>query len=159
MRENIGPTWPSYLPLIGTLGVFILISNLMGLVPGLGGPTAFIETNLCWAIMAFAVSEFCAIRAQGWSYIEHLAGPVWPLWPLLFAIEVIAHASRLLSLTVRLTGNMFADHAVIAIFLTMVPIGVPVIFMALGMVVSVLQAFIFALLTMVYIGLALEEEH
>ena len=74
-------------------------------------------------------------------------------------IELISHFARMLSLTIRLIGNMFADHAVIGIFLTLVPIGIPIIFMALGVVVSVLQAFIFALLTMVYIGLALEEEH
>jgi F-type H+-transporting ATPase subunit a len=162
MRENIGPEWPKFLPLIGTLGFFILISNLMGLVPGLGGPTSYIETNLAWAVMAFGVSEFLAIRHQGVAYIKHLAGPIWWLWPLMFVVEVVSHMSRLLSLTVRLTGNMFADHTLVAIFLsfpTVIALLVPWAVMGLGLFVAFVQAFIFSFLTIIYIGQALEDAH
>ena len=163
MRQTIGPTWPKYVPLVGTLGVFILVSNLMGLVPGLGGPTSYVETNLSWAIMAFTVSEFAAFKHQGpKNYLSHLVGPIWWLWPLMLGVEVISHLARMGSLTIRLTGNMFADHTLVAVFLSfpvVVSLFVPWIFIGLGVFVAFLQAFIFSFLTIIYIGLALEDAH
>ena len=162
MRQTIGPSWATYLPLVGTLGFFILVSNLMGLVPGLGGPTSYVETNLSWAILAVVVSEYAAIRHQGAkAYLSHLAGPIWWLSPLMFVVEVISHLARLLSLTIRLTGNMFADHTLVAVFLSfpVVALFVPWVFMGLGVFVAILQAFIFSFLTIIYIGLALEDAH
>ena len=162
MRQTIGPTWEKYMPLVGTLGFFILVSNLMGLVPGLGGPTSYVETNLSWAILAVVVSEYAAFRHQGAkAYLSHLAGPIWWLAPLMFVVEVISHLARLLSLTIRLTGNMFADHTLVAVFLSfpVVALFVPWIFMGLGVFVAILQAFIFSFLTIIYIGLALEDAH
>ena len=162
MQQTIGPQWPKYVPLIGTLGFFILVSNLMGLIPGLGGPTSYVETNGSWALMAFAVSEFAAFRHQGAkAYFSHLAGPVWVLAPLMLGVEIISHMARIVSLTIRLTGNMFADHTLVAVFLTL-PVAnffVPWIFMGLGLFVAFLQAFIFSFLTIIYIGLALEDAH
>ncbi len=157
MRQTIGPTWARYLPLVGTLGFFILVSNLMGLVPGLGGPTSYIETNLSWAIMAVVVSEYAAFRHQGAkAYLSHLAGPIWWLAPLMFVVEVISHAARLLSLTIRLTGNMFADHTLVAVFLSfpVVALFIPWIFMGLGVFVAFLQAYIFTFLSALFIGMA-----
>ena len=162
MESTIGPKWPAYLPLVGTLGFFILIANLMGLVPGLGGPTSFVETNLSWAIMAFGVSEYAAFREQGAkSYIGHLIGPVWWLAPLMFVVEVIGHFARLMSLTLRLTGNMFADHTLVAVFLAfpVINVFVPWLFMGLGLFVAFVQAFVFAFLTIIYIGQAVAEPH
>ena len=162
MRQTIGPTWPRYVPLVGTLGFFILVSNLMGLIPGLGGPTSYVETNLSWAVMAVGVSEYAAFKHQGAkAYLSHLAGPIWWLAPLMFVVEVISHLARLLSLTIRLTGNMFADHTLVAVFLSfpVVAYFVPWVFMGLGVFVAVLQAFIFSFLTIIYIGLALEDAH
>ena len=162
MRDTIGPSWPKYLPLIGTMGLFILVSNLMGLVPFGAGPTSYIETNLCWAIMAFALAEYVAFREQGpVNYLKHLMGPVLWLAPLMLVVEVVSHASRLLSLSVRLTGNMFADHTLVAVFLSFAGINlfVPWIFMGLGLFVAFLQAFIFSFLTIIYIGQALEDAH
>ena len=163
MRDTIGPSWPPYLPLVGTLGFFILVSNLMGLVPGLAGPTSFVETNLSWALLAFGVSEYAAIRTQGIkAYLVHLSGPIWWLAPLMFPVELISHLSRVVSLTIRLTGNMFADHTLVAVFLSLpvvVSILVPWVFMGLGIFVAFLQAFIFSFLTIIYIGLAVEEAH
>ncbi|MFQ5514372.1 MAG: F0F1 ATP synthase subunit A [Myxococcota bacterium] len=162
MRQTIGPEWPKYVPLVGTLGVFILFSNLMGLVPGLGGPTSYVETNLSWALMAFGVSEYAAFRHQGArAYFSHLAGPILWLAPLMFAVEVVSHLARIVSLTIRLTGNMFADHTLVAVFLSLpvVSLFIPWAFMGLGVFVAFLQAFIFAFLTIIYIGLALEDAH
>lgn len=162
MRDTIGPTWPRYVPLVGTIGIFILVANLMRQLPGFDGPTGYVETNLAWAAMAFAVAEYVAIESQGgWTYLKHLMGPVVPLWPLILLVEIFSHLARMLSLTVRLTGNMFADHTLIAVFLAMGYIGVfvPWVFMGLGLFVALLQAFIFTFLTIIYIGQALEEAH
>ena len=173
MNDIIGPAGRRFLPLIGTLALFILLGNLLGLVPGFSPPTMNVNTAGAWAVIVVFSYHAVGISQHGWGYVKQFLGPFFgpfklggvtiPKLPFLFfimlPIELISHFARLLSLTIRLIGNMFADHAVIAIFLLMVPIGVPIIFMALGTVVSVLQAFIFSLLTMVYIGLALEEEH
>lgn len=163
MRDMIGPTWPRYLPLVGTLGFFILVSNLMGLVPGLTGPTSFIETNVSWAILAFVVSNYAGLRHHGARrYLAHFAGPVWWLAPLMFPIEIFSNLIRIMSLTIRLTANMFADHTLVALFLSFgfgINIVIPWLFMGLGVFVAFVQAFIFSFLTVVYISLALEEAH
>ncbi len=162
MRQTIGPEWPKYVPLVGTLGFFILVANLMGLVPGLGGSTSYVETNLSWALMSFGVSEYAAFKHRGAkSYLSHLSGPVWWLAPVMLLVELISHASRVLSLTIRLTANMFADHTLVAIFLSLPVIGflVPWALMGLGLFIAFLQAFIFSFLTIIYIGLALEDAH
>ena len=162
MQETIGPHWPRYLPLVGTLGLFILVSNLLGLVPGLGGPTSYVETNFSWAIMAFAVSEYAALREQGVrNYLGHLMGPVVFMAPLMLVIELISHFARLISLTIRLTGNLFADHTLVAVFLSfpVINVFVPWLFMGLGLFVAFVQAFVFAFLTIIYIGQAVAEAH
>ena len=162
MRAVIGPEWYKYAPLVGTLGLFILISNLTGLLPFFTGPTTFIETNLAWAGLSFLVYNYAGIKHHGpGGYLKHFMGPVPWLAPLMFPIELISHASRLLSLTIRLTANMFADHTLVAIFLSMPIVGifVPWAMMGLGLFVAFLQAFIFAYLTTIYIGLAVEDAH
>ena len=160
-RQTIGPDWPRWMPLVGTIGFFILVSNLMGLVPGLANPTSFIETNLAWACLSFGAFNYAGFRHHGWGYIKHFLGPVPWLAPLMFPLEVIQSLARVLSLTVRLTANMFADHTLVAVFLGFPVIGlfVPWLVMGLGLFIAILQAFIFAFLTMIYIGLALEEAH
>ncbi len=162
MREVLGPSWAKYLPLVGTLGLFILVANLMGLVPGLGGPTSYIETNLAWAMISFAIAEYVSVREQGLvNYLKHLAGPVLFLAPIMFLGEIVSHLARLVSLTLRLTGNMFADHTLVAVFLGfgVINLFIPWIFMGLGLFVAFLQAFIFTYLTIIYIGQALEAAH
>jgi F-type H+-transporting ATPase subunit a len=163
MRQTIGPEWPRFVPLVGTLGLFILISNLMGLVPGLTGPTSFIETNVSWAVLSFVTYNYAGIRHHGpGAYLSHFAGPVWWLAPLILPIELFSHLVRVMSLTIRLTANMFADHTLVALFLSF-GLGLnfltPWVFMGLGVFIAFLQAFIFTFLTIVYIGLALEESH
>ena len=160
-RDVMGPDWSRYMPVVGTLGFFILVSNLMGLVPGLGGPTSFIETNLGWALIAFLVSEAVGFKQHGLGYFKHFNPGPWWIAILLVPVEVFSHLVRIVSLTIRLTANMFADHTLVGIFLSfpVIQLFVPWAIMGLGLFVAFVQAFIFTFLTMIYIGLALEEAH
>jgi F-type H+-transporting ATPase subunit a len=171
-RDIMGDEWRSYFPLVGTIFVFILVSNLMGMVPGLGGATSDVNTTTAWAIISFAAYNYVGIKKHGFWYINQFMGPsffsvklfgreihVRPLSPLFLPLELFLHAARILTLSVRLLANMFADHTVVAVWITLVPIAIPAVFMGLGMLVAVLQAFVFSLLTMIYIGLAMEEPH
>ena len=106
-----------------------------------------------------AVAEFVGLRKHGFGYIKHFLGPVWWLAPVFLVLEIPLHLARVLTLSVRLLANMFADHTIVGVWLSMVPLVIPAIFMGLGLVVAILQAFVFALLTMIYIGLALDEAH
>ncbi len=161
MEAAIGPEWHRYVPLICTLGLFILISNLTGLIPFFTGPTSFVETNLAWAVISFVSYNVVGIRHHGLAYFKRFLGPVPLLIPLMLPIEIINHLARMLSLTLRLTANMFADHTLVAIFVTMPLVGffVPWVVMGLGLFVGFLQAFIFSYWTVVFIGEALEEAH
>ena len=161
MEAAIGPEWHRYVPLVCTLGLFILISNLTGLIPFFTGPTTFIETNLAWAVISFVSYNAVGIHHHGLAYFKRFLGPVPLLIPLMLPIEIINHLARMLSLTVRLTANMFADHTLVAIFVTMPVVGlfVPWAMMGMGIFIAFLQAFIFSYLTVVFIGEALEEAH
>jgi F-type H+-transporting ATPase subunit a len=171
-RERMGPNWRTYFPLIGTMFFFILISNLMGLVPGLAGSTSDASTTWAWAIIAWIFYTVIGVMEHKAHYLLKFLGPsfgemeiagrhihIRALAPVFFVLEVPLDLARILTLAVRLLANMFADHTVVAVWLTLVPIVVPAVFMGLGLIVAFLQAFVFALLTMIYIGLALEEPH
>jgi F-type H+-transporting ATPase subunit a len=171
-EQNMGPEWRRWFPIVGTIFVFILVSNLLGLIPGIGGATSDINATAAWALIAFGVSEWVGIQKHGWSYINQFLGPslfdvhvggrkihVRALAPIFLPLEIVAHLARVLSLAIRLLANMFADHTVVGVWLLLVPAVVPAIFMGLGVLVAFLQAYVFALLTMIYIGLALEEAH
>ena len=171
-RENMGPKWKTYFPLIGAIFLFILVSNIIGLVPTIDGATSSSSTTWAWAIISFVVHQYVGIREHGWSYINHFLGPslydlkvgdntyhLRLLAPLYAPIELLSHLSRVFTLAVRLLANMFADHTVVAVWVGLVPVVVPAIFMGLGVLVSFLQAYVFAMLSMIYIGLALEEAH
>jgi F-type H+-transporting ATPase subunit a len=162
-RDAIGHDWKRYMPLLATLGTFILIGNLMGLVPGLGGPTSFVETNLSWAIISVVTSEAMSIRVHGFAgWLKHMCpGPLW-LAPVMFVIEAFSHIVRFFSLTIRLTANMFADHTLAGIFIGfggIISLFVPWMVLGLGVFVCFVQAFIFTFLTMLYIGMGTEEAH
>ncbi len=161
MESTIGPEWHRYVPVVCTLGLFILISNLTGLVPFFTGPTSFVETNLAWAIISFGTYNAIGIHQHGLGYFKRFLGPVPWLAPLMLPIELINHLARMLSLTVRLTANMFADHTLVAISISMPLVGfvMPWAMMGLGLFVAFLQAFIFSYLTVVFIGEAVEEAH
>ncbi len=171
-ETTIGPEWRKYFPVVGTIFFFVLVSNFMSLVPGFLGSTGDANVTFAWAIISFVVYNYVGIKQHGWKYIYQFMGPslyepeiggkhyhVRLLAPIFLPLEIVLHFARIITLGVRLLANMFADHKVIVIWIGMVPAILPAIFMGLGMVVSFLQAFVFALLTMIYIGQALEEPH
>ena len=158
-QQVIGHEYQRYVPYVSALGFFILLSNLLGLIPGFDSPTANPAVPLGCAVTTFVYYHFHGIRHHGFHYIKQFLGPVWALAPLMFVIEVISHFARILSLTVRLYANMFAGDMVTLAFLSLVPILVPVVFLFLHFGVALVQAFIFVMLTMAYLGMAVSEEH
>ena len=185
LDDVIGHDGRRYLPLIGTLGLFILTSNLMGLIPGLVAPTANMYTTLACALIVFLYYHYLGVRKQGLGgYLKHFCGPVPALAWLMFPIEVVSHLARVLSLSLRLFGNMFAGHILLGIVFLLtafdglfgwalsgkiggVLIGVPAgllmiaftvgFLLPLKILVAFLQAFIFIMLSMLYIAGATED--
>jgi F-type H+-transporting ATPase subunit a len=154
-----------FFPLIAGIFLYVFVSNLLGVLPGFSPPTDHVNTNLGIALTVFVVYNVSGIRRQGFvPYFKHLMGPVLFLAPLMFLVEAIGHIVRPLSLSIRLYGNMFGDHLVLDIFMNKLPSlvgavigwGLPVIFLGLGIFVSLIQAFVFSLLSVLYIALAVE---
>lgn len=158
-EQLIGHHGRKYVPLFATFFLFILFSNLIGLVPGFTPPTDNFNTTFGLALVSFALYNFVGLREQGLGYLRHFLGPVIFLAPLMVVIEIFSHAFRPISLGVRLFGNMFADHVVLGIFTELTKIGIPVAFYALGTLVCVIQAFVFTILTIVYVALAVGHDH
>lgn len=159
MEDIIGPTARKHLPLIGTLFIYILTCNLLGVVPGFVPPTDNINTNFACAICVFLYYNFVGIKEHSFfKYFRHMGGPVIWLAPLMLAIELTSHLVRPVSLSVRLFGNMMGDHLVLGIFSDLVPLLIPIAFMALTIFVAFIQAFVFSLLSVVYIALATHSE-
>jgi F-type H+-transporting ATPase subunit a len=141
------------------LFLFILLSNLMGLVPGLESPTADVVVPLGFALVTFLYYHYHGIRSNGVSYYKQFVGPVWWLSWLLLPIEIISHCARVLSLTVRLYANMFAGDLVTLAFFSLIPIGIPLVFLGLHLGVAVVQAYVFFLLATIYLSLAVAHDH
>ena len=159
-REIIGHHSEGFTPFLMTLGLFILTSNLLGMVPGLESPTANPAVPLGCAVMAFSYYNLQGILKQGaLRYALHFTGPIWWLSWLMLPIELISHLARMLSLTIRLYANIFAGDLVTLVFFSLVPIGIPVVFLLLHVGVSLLQSYIFVLLTTVYLSGAVATEH
>jgi F-type H+-transporting ATPase subunit a len=161
--SNIGPKGRNYVTLVGTMFIFILFGNLMGLVPGLKSPTSNINVTLGCALTVFVYYQFHGFKEQGLvGYVKHFLAPAGaPMWiaPIYFPIEIISHFSRVLSLSVRLFGNIFGEDLVILILASIVPFVAPVPMMFLGIITAVLQAFIFAMLTAIYLAGAVVVDH
>lgn len=159
-REIIGHHSEGFTPFLSALFVFILVCNLIGLVPGFEAPTAVPSVPLGCAICAFIYYNAQGIKKQGIGhYAAHFAGPMPALAPLMIPIEIISHLARVMSLTIRLFANMFAGDMVTLVFFSLMPIGIPVIFMGLHIGVAFIQTYIFVLLATVYIGEATAHEH
>jgi F-type H+-transporting ATPase subunit a len=148
-----------YFPLIGSFACFIFFSNCLALIPGFAPPTAVLKTTLALAGTVFVLTHVFGFREQGFAYLKHFLGPVLWLAPLFVLIELISHIARPVSLSVRLAGNLFADHKVVGAFFVLVPLLVPVPFLILGVLVAVVQTLVFSLLAMVYIQGAVEHGH
>jgi F-type H+-transporting ATPase subunit a len=158
--DVVGHGGKKYLHFFATIFFFILLCNLIGLIPSLESPTMFTPVPLGCALAAFVYYNLMGLRAQGvWGYAKHFAGPMPLLAPLMIPIELFSHAGRLLSLTARLYANMFAGEQVTLVFMSLIPLAVPVIFMGLHIFVAFLQAFVFTLLTMSYVAGAVVYEH
>ena len=155
LDETIGHDGRHYLPLVATLGLFILVSNLMGLVPGLIATTANLNTTAACALIVFFTYHVIGVRKQGLiPYLKHFAGPVpGPLKPLMFVIEVISHLARPLSLSLRLFGNIFAGGVLVHTMLGIAPF-IMFIFLGLELFVGAIQALIFTMLSLVFLSIA-----
>ena len=160
MEEVIGHGGKKYLPMVATIGIFILLMNVCGQIPGFASPTSSINVTVGCALVVFLYYNYLGARKQGLvAYLKHFAGPVPLMAPLMVPIEIISHLARPFSLSVRLFANIFGEHQVAAVFFALIPFIVPIPILALGLFTSVLQAFIFMVLTMVYIAGAVSEEH
>jgi F-type H+-transporting ATPase subunit a len=155
----IGHGYERFTAYLTVLGLFILVANLMGLVPGLESPTANAVVPLGFALVTFVYYHYHGVRANGLGYIKQFLGPVWWLYWLMLPIEVISHCARVLSLTVRLYANMFAGDMVTLAFFSLIPVGVPLVFLTLHFGVAIIQAYVFMLLAMIYLSLAVSHEH
>ncbi len=155
----IGHKGRKYLPLYGTFFIFILLSNFIGLVPGFSPPTSNLNITLGMGLISFGAYHYFGVREHGGGYIKQFMGPFLVIAPLFFLIEVFSHMFRPLTLGLRLAFNMFADHLVVEIFTGLTYVVIPVLFYLLGALVSVIQAFVFTLLSMIYASLALSHDH
>jgi F-type H+-transporting ATPase subunit a len=158
-EEIVGHGGAKYLAFFGTIFILILFMNIAGLIPGLVSPTMSPMVPLGFAVVTFGFYHFTGIREHGPAYIKQFMGPMLALVPLMLPIEFISHFARPLSLTVRLWANMFAGEQVYLTFVTLTKIIIPVIFIGLHLFVAFLQAYIFMLLAMVYVGGAVAHEH
>ena len=148
-----------YFPFLGSLFIYILVCNLMGLLPGFLPPTSNVSINAGMAILVFLYYNYSGFKRHGVGYLRHFLGPMIYLAPLIFTIELISHIVRPVSLSVRLYGNIYGDHTVIEIFTDLIPYLIPMIFYLLGLFVCFIQALVFTLLSTVYFQLSLAHEH
>ena len=157
--ETMGHKGRTYFPLIATFALFILVCNLVALIPGFFPPTANLNTNAALALTVFTMTHVVGFKEHGIGYLKHFMGPILILAPLMFIIELIGHMARPLSLSLRLFGNMYGHEIVLLIFFALVPFLLPLPMMLLGVLVALIQTFVFTLLAMIYIAGALEEAH
>ena len=158
-EQIIGHGSERFVSYLTALLLFILLANLMGIIPGLESPTASAVVPLGFALVTFLYYHYHGIRSNGIAYVKQFLGPVWWLYPLLLPIEIISHLARVLSLTVRLYANMFAGDLVTLAFFSLVPVGIPLIFLGLHLGVAVVQAYVFFLLAAIYLSLAVAHDH
>jgi F-type H+-transporting ATPase subunit a len=159
-EEQVGHHGSHYLAFFGTIFLFILFANLIGIIPGFESPTMVPSVPAGCALATFAYYNFVGVKANGlFTYLKHFAGPMPLLAPLMIPIELISHSARPLSLTIRLFANMYAGEQVTIVFLGLTYFLVPALFMGLHIFVSFLQAYIFTLLTMMYVAGAVAHDH
>ena len=148
-----------FFPLMGALFIYIFMSNLLGVIPGFLPPTDNLNTNVACSLTVFLYYNIQGFREHGIKYLKQFMGPILWLAPVMVVIELVSHVVRPISLSIRLFGNINGDHMVLGIFSGLIPIGVPIIFLFLGLFVSFIQAFVFTLLSMVYVSLATSHDH
>jgi F-type H+-transporting ATPase subunit a len=158
--QIIGHGYERFQPFVTCIFLFVLTCNLLGLVPGIAAPTMSPVVPLGLAVSTWVYFNFYGLREQGViGYIKHHAGPIWWISWLLFPIEIISNLARIMSLTIRLWANMFAGDLVTLVAFSLIPIAIPAVFLGLHTLVSVIQALVFTLLAMIYLGQAVAHEH
>jgi F-type H+-transporting ATPase subunit a len=158
--QIIGHGYQRFQAFVTCIFLFVVINNLLGLVPGLETPTGQPWVPLGIALLTFLYYNFYGIREKGFKgYLKEFAGPLWWLAPLLFPIEIISHLARIMSLTIRLYANMLASDLVTLVFFSLAPVVIPSIFLGLHFAVSLIQAYVFMLLSMIYLSMAVSHEH
>jgi len=159
--EAVGPEGRRYVPVIGTVGIFIFFCNMLGLVPGLMSPTSKLNVTVGCALVVFFYYHAQGVKTQGLKYFKHFTGEIPAMAPLMLPIEIISHFSRPVSLSMRLFCNIFAEELLIVIMASIFPLLLPLPFMALSIFTSLIQAYVFVLLSCIYIAgaVAHEEEH
>ncbi|MEA3421401.1 MAG: F0F1 ATP synthase subunit A [Acidobacteriota bacterium] len=160
--DIVGEQGKKYLPMITTIGLFIFSCNIMGLVPGFMSPTSNINTTIGCALFVFVYYHMQGIKSQGlFKYLKQFAGSIPAIAPLMVPIELISHFSRVVSLSVRLFGNIFAEELLIVVIASILPFFLPLPFMAIAIFTAIIQAFVFVMLSCVYLAgaVAHEEEH
>jgi F-type H+-transporting ATPase subunit a len=156
VKDNMGPRGPEFMMIIGTLALFIFVSNVLGLIPGFHSPTTTLNTTGACAITVFFLTHYYGLREHGIRYLKQFTGPIIWLAPLMIIIELIGHFVRPVSLSIRLFGNIFGDHYVASVVFGLVPFLIPLPMMALGLFVAVVQTLVFILLSMAYFSGAIE---
>jgi len=155
----IGERYREYLPFLTTILLFVVVNNLLGLLPEVDTATASSVVPLGLALLTFAHYHWQGLKANKTGYVKQFLGPVWWIAPLMLPIEIISHIARILSLTLRLFANMFASDLLTLIFFSLFPFALPVVFLGLHLAVSLIQAYVFMLLASIYVGLAISHEH
>jgi len=159
IMDTIGEQGKKYLPVIGSVGIFIFSSNMLGLIPGLMSPTSKLNVTLGCALVVFTYYHWQGMKAQGvFKYLKTFAGPIPAIAPLMLPIELISHFSRPVSLSLRLFGNIFAEDLLILIMASIIPFFLPLPFMAIAIFTSLIQSFVFVLLSCIYIAGAVSHE-
>jgi F-type H+-transporting ATPase subunit a len=159
LLDTMGPHGKKFFPLIATLGLYILTSNLIGIIPGFDSPTNNMNTTASMALTVFFMTHIVGVGIHGFKYLKQFMGPVWWMTPLMLPIELISHLSRPLSLTMRLFGNIAGEDIVLGVVLALVPLLIPLPVFALMIFTSLIQTLVFMLLAMMYIAGAMEEGH
>ncbi len=158
--QIIGHGYERFQAFVTCVFLFVIVNNLLGLVPGIVTPTSAPVVPLGIALCTWFYYQFYGFKEQGFvGYMKHFAGPIWWIAPLLFPIEIVSHLARVMSLTIRLYANMFASDLVTLVFFSLVPVGIPAIFLGLHAGVSLIQAYVFMLLAMIYLSQAVAHEH
>jgi len=159
IMDTIGEQGKKYLPVIGSVGIFVFSCNMVGLIPGFMSPTSKINATLGCAMVVFTYYHWQGMKAQGvFKYLKTFAGPIPAIAPLMLPIELISHFSRPVSLSLRLFGNIFAEDLLILIMASIIPFFLPLPFMIMAIFTSLIQSFVFVLLSCIYIAGAVSHE-
>lgn len=158
--QIIGHGYERFQAFVTCVFLFIILNNLLGLIPGVVTPTSAPVVPLGIALCTFIYYNFYGFKDQGFvGYVKHFAGPIWWISWLLFPIEIISHLARIMSLTIRLYANMFASDLITLVFFSLIPLAIPAVFLGLHAFISLIQAYVFMLLSMIYLGIATAHEH